>query len=535
MWLPEYGDCVIAEFSASEKVTAIKFMNGYQENQEFSIECSADGQTWRYIGEHKATNIYRWDMYSVNFTCRYIRVQSQSEYLGIMEMYFLDRDRVVTLITNPSPLFDEQNLYIENPSFMHQAYSDEFLYAEAAFQLLHTAYHVPGKEINKTMTPVNPSEFEWTHPPLGKEIIAAGEWLFGTTPFGWRFSGAIMGILMLPLIYLMAKKMFGGIWWPIFATLLLSSEFMHFTQTRFGTIDSYTVLFIIFIYFFMFFFYMDDPDKTSVKKLWLLLFISGVFLGLGASVKWESLYAAPGILIMFFSTWRKQNRLVMTTVVMCFLFFIIIPFSIYSLTYIPFLKLTNDGFVGLMKNQFEMYWYHTNIGEIPDFGSRWWQWIYNVKPLLYYSTESGGINQSILMLGNPLITIAGFLAVVLLIIDCIYGLFLYDESKAQRRKISFFLAVAYLSQLLPWILVKRTTFLYHYFPNIPFLILALVHVFKNYLYREKPISIVFAVAAILMFIIFYPFISGYPYSSGYEMFLSPILRLISFNHFPASG
>src|SRR6185437_5351939 len=29
------------------------------------------------------------------------------------------------------------------------------------------------------------------HPPLGKIMIAVGEWLFGVTPFGWRFAAAL--------------------------------------------------------------------------------------------------------------------------------------------------------------------------------------------------------------------------------------------------------------------------------------------------------------------------------------------------------
>src|SRR2546421_4915918 len=29
------------------------------------------------------------------------------------------------------------------------------------------------------------------HPPLGKQLIASGEWLFGYTPGGWRFPAAL--------------------------------------------------------------------------------------------------------------------------------------------------------------------------------------------------------------------------------------------------------------------------------------------------------------------------------------------------------
>src|SRR5215831_81134 len=35
------------------------------------------------------------------------------------------------------------------------------------------------------------------HPPLGKMLIAVGEWLFGLTPFGWRFAVAVAGSLAI--------------------------------------------------------------------------------------------------------------------------------------------------------------------------------------------------------------------------------------------------------------------------------------------------------------------------------------------------
>ncbi|MBR2717342.1 MAG: glycosyltransferase family 39 protein, partial [Oscillospiraceae bacterium] len=49
--------------------------------------------------------------------------------------------------------------------------------------------------------------YEITHPPLGKAIISLGIRLFGMTPFGWRFMGALTGVLMVPLMYLLVKQL----------------------------------------------------------------------------------------------------------------------------------------------------------------------------------------------------------------------------------------------------------------------------------------------------------------------------------------
>src|SRR5688572_3690504 len=60
-------------------------------------------------------------------------------------------------------------------------------------------------------------------PPLAKYLIAGGEWLFGsdpntlTNPFGWRFATALFGTAVIPLFYLLTKRLFGGTWLPTVA------------------------------------------------------------------------------------------------------------------------------------------------------------------------------------------------------------------------------------------------------------------------------------------------------------------------------
>src|SRR3984957_5519753 len=47
-------------------------------------------------------------------------------------------------------------------------------------------------------------------PPLGKMMIAVGEWLFGLTPFGWRFSVALVGSLAILMLARIVRRMTGS-------------------------------------------------------------------------------------------------------------------------------------------------------------------------------------------------------------------------------------------------------------------------------------------------------------------------------------
>lgn len=59
---------------------------------------------------------------------------------------------------------------------------------------------------------------------------------------------------MLPLLYVLLKKLFGRTRYSVIGTALFAFDFMHFSLTRLGTIDSYPVTFIIAMYLFMYLF-----------------------------------------------------------------------------------------------------------------------------------------------------------------------------------------------------------------------------------------------------------------------------------------
>ena len=111
---------------------------------------------------------------------------------------------------------------------------------------------------------------------------------------------------------------------------------------------------------------------------------------------------------------------------------------------------------------------------------------------------------------NPLLCWGGLLAM-----GCMAYL-----AAAKRDKTALFILIGYLAQLLPWVLVKRVVFEYHYFPSTIFLLLALCYIFRTVELRyERPKRVVlgFTVVSIVLFAAFYPALSGIPVPRWYDL------------------
>lgn len=75
------------------------------------------------------------------------------------------------------------------------------------------------------------------HPPVGKWTIAVGEWLFGATPFGWRFAVAVLGTLSILMIARIVRRLTRSDLIGTIAGLLLAVEGMHLVLSRTGLLD----------------------------------------------------------------------------------------------------------------------------------------------------------------------------------------------------------------------------------------------------------------------------------------------------------
>ena len=226
-------------------------------------------------------DLFKWQYASIGDTSistRFIRIVARTLPMELGELALYDEHgRLVNVSGVDSVLLDEQNTIPDSPSWFNSMYFDEIYHGRTAYENIKNIY-----------------PYEITHPPLGKIIISLGIRIFGMTPFGYRFMGAFFGVLMLLPLYILLKNMFGKTKVAMCGTLLFAFEFMHFTQTRIATIDTYGVFFTLLSFLFMWR-WMTAPYTAKLRTTWLDLFLCGLSFGLGCACKWTVLYAGVGL------------------------------------------------------------------------------------------------------------------------------------------------------------------------------------------------------------------------------------------------
>ena len=497
-------DSAVIEVSDDVKISYIRYFSGNLSG-DYSLSFSYDNVDYYNAKDLQETSAYHWDdSKRVNASYKYIKLTAKKAgtYIGEVGVYNTNNELVqVSAVTeNAKDLVDEQNTIPKLISYINSSYFDEIYFPRTAYEHLHGLH-----------------AYEWTHPPLGKLIMASSIAVFGMTPFAYRLLGNIAGILMIPTIYIFAKMMFKKTKYGVFAALIMALDGMHFVQTRMGTTDGLLVLFIMLEYLFMYK-YVSNVDYPLRKRLFSLFF-SGLFMGLAIAIKWTGVFAGIGLAIIFFTSliieivkkkkWQKDNTII---VLCCVVFFIIIPLAIYVLSYIPFF-ITDPpeitGFKSFIDWQIKMFHYHNDLQATHAYSSEWYTWPLTLKDLLLWTgTNETGLVGRIVLLGNPIIFWVS--------VPCMIGTLILGCTRKDKFKY-WFLIIAILAAMLPYLKIHRVMFLYHYFPVLPFAMLCII-AFAEWLgkkiHSDVPM-VIFLILALIMFIIFFPIYSGMYVSNVY--------------------
>ena len=497
------GEQAVIELEESADISGFRIYTGINIGS-YQIETSTDGTDYLISASFTQdyTSLLKWhDLEAAGENVKYVRVTATGNvWLG--ELAVLDENRQTVPLKaagTGAALADEQELVPAYSTYLNSTYFDEIYHVRTAVEHLND---------------IKP--YEISHPPLGKILIGIGIRLFGLTPFGWRFMGTLFGVFMLPAMYILLKKMFSGMLVPVCGTVLLATDFMHYVQTRIATIDSFSVFFILLMYLFMYLYITED------RKRWLAL--SGIFFGFGAATKWICLYAGAGLGIIWAARWviefiknRESAGQILAgffkNCLFCVCFFVIIPGIIYYLSYYyygtaaglkgPGMLFSKEYLSIVLENQKSMFSYHSGVNATHPYSSRWYQWVLNIRPILYYlQYYSDGTRSSFGAYVNPALCWGGLIAILMLI---------YVAVRHRDRKAAF-IVTGYLAQLVPWMFVDRILFEYHYFACTLFLVMALSYIFalvRDNMPRGRYLAASYAALSFILFAAFYPTLSGF--------------------------
>ncbi|MEO3875246.1 phospholipid carrier-dependent glycosyltransferase [Nonomuraea sp. B12E4] len=352
------------------------------------------------------------------------------------------------------------------------------------------------------------------HPPLGKWMIAAGEWLFGMTPFGWRFAAALIGTLSILILARVARRMTRSTLLGCFAGLLLALDGLHYVLSRTALLDIFLMFWVLAAFACLVVdrdqarerlvsWYESSPVSSFGPSLGIRWWRigAGVCLAMAMAVKWSGLAFAVAFAVMSL-LWDFGARRAVglrrpyvgafnKDVPQGFVAFAIVPFFAYMATWtgwfvtaagygrnwdqatssIPFFIF--DSMRSWIKYQWQVYSFHSDLTASHPYMSEPWQWPLLLRPVAFYyegRQNTCGVkdcSEAVLGVGTPVIWFGAVAALVALITW-------YFSTRDWRAAA---VVVAYAMGWLPWfyfaIADNRTMFLFYAIPMVPFMVLAI--------------------------------------------------------------
>ncbi|WP_422392125.1 dolichyl-phosphate-mannose--protein mannosyltransferase [Nakamurella antarctica] len=429
---------------------------------------------------------------------------------------------------------------------------DEKYYALNSFQVLTNG----GYEDNYAYPVV-------VHPPLGKQIIAIGEKLFGYNAFGWRFATAVAGVICVFLVIRVVRRMtrstlIGGL-----AGILLICDGVSHVQSRTGLLDMIQAVFVVAGFACI----VADRDLMKTRlaqavedgsialtkfgprvgaRWWR--FAAGVMFGCATGVKWSGIYwvAAFGVITVIWDISarrsagisRSTRAVVRRDLVPALWSMAVVPVAVYLGSWWAWFAsetawarhLTGNALTSWAKWQLEMLQFHSKLVTPAVFASRhpWeskpWSWPMSTRPVLYYvsgGADATGCNgvadcaKRIFLVGTPAMWWLS-LPVLFWALWKIIG----------RQDWRYAAAVgAYAAGYLPWFFnLDRQMYFFYMTPVAPFLIITIALVLGDVLGQRKAgverralsLAIVCLYVAVVVanFIFMWPILNGDPLTNA---------------------
>ncbi|MFN7170403.1 MAG: phospholipid carrier-dependent glycosyltransferase, partial [Candidatus Omnitrophota bacterium] len=252
---------------------------------------------------------------------------------------------------------------IINLSFVNKVIFDEVHFGKFITQYLRNEY------------------FFDIHPPLGKLLLSGiakltklnpatnfssiGLVFPPTTPIAaLRFLPALMGALLIPLIFLFAEILIRSPRAGLIASTIILFDNAFVVQSRLISLDMLMLFFIILTL------YSYLRSKPTYKPFWL--FLSGISGGLAGSTKWIGLTGLAIVYVLliieYISIRNSCDKLSLKRLCLLIFTLIFIPFIIYYTIFVIHFKLLNKPGEGnaFMSKEFNASFYGDKIKRGPS-------------------------------------------------------------------------------------------------------------------------------------------------------------------------
>lgn len=197
---------------------------------------------------------------------------------------------------------------------------------------------------------------DWLHPPLAKYTQALSMRAFGETPFGWRFSSVVFGVLVIFATAEFTRYLFEDRRLALLAGLLASLDGLLLTQSRIAMNDIHVTLMLL-LTFFSYAWYRKRLARyivtlssssqknytqidTQRREVAVALLATGLCIGLSLGSKWSGFFGFLtiwGFEFLFFLTGLHQlapkKRAALKEIFARVIIIGILPFFIYVLSY----------------------------------------------------------------------------------------------------------------------------------------------------------------------------------------------------------
>ena len=309
-----------------------------------------------------------------------------------------------------------------------------------------------------------------SHPPLGKLLVALSVSLFGNYPWGWRAVNALMGTALVPITYLLARRLFRSRLAASTAVTLILCEGMFLVASRVSMINIVYITLGAWAYLMLWCFVQNPDARTRRIQLLAMSVLLGLFVATKAGISEVAVLLTLLVIVVTLSGMAPTrpfppltNFISIRVIAACGLV-VGIVLLVYLAVFLPYYWLVWRG-IGDIVAYHQRVFQH-NLGmptKFPD-ASPFWSWPLLLHPYAYWKKEL--LNGTIEVMwcgGNPLLWWAVLPAIVIALV----------RGYAQKNLAWMFLAAGYIAYIAMWIPIRRYLFIYSYMPALYFGLLSL--------------------------------------------------------------